>query len=73
MEEKVEKYHYRFVDRDGNAIIGGEELYKKVQKGDRLYFSVPERTDHYTTWKRVRRRPAEIYKISHIVRVEKLT
>lgn len=66
---KVKKCWYKFVDRDGNVLLGDEELYQKVQKGARLYFSVAEHTPHYITWKKVRRRPLVVYKIS-VVQIE---
>ena len=73
VEEKLENYHYKFIDRDGNMELGGEEDFKKVQNGGRLNFLVEEPLQYYRTFKKVRRRPVEIYKVSYIKRIEKLT
>lgn len=73
VEEKVDRYYYRFVDRDGNTQFGNELEFKKVQEGGRIYFTVPERHEHYVTLKHIRRRPVDIYKISIVTKTEKLT
>lgn len=66
-------HHYKFIDKDGNALIGGDEMFKLVQEGGRLYFTVEEPTQWYKTWKKVRRRPKTIERISTLRKKELIT